>query len=311
MGMRDRPPEMEAPAPTANRETGARVLQARVHRTTAENYPELAHILAHVQHGSYRAPCPRCDRGPRDTSMGITRDDRGVVFHCFRCGWSGSDRAESEASRYVVPRHTTPRDPTPALAFFQASKSITPSDTAGQYLLARGCVIPPDGTHLRWHPSARHLAGHVGPALVAAVTDAVTGEFLSTHRTWIDPNRIGKKADVTPPRCFWRGLPVRGGVVRLWPDDHVHGGLGIGEGIETCLAMAHAYTPVWSCLDAGHVAAFPVLNGIESLVIAMDNDPAGTKATKACATRWTEAGAEVLIVASEHDGHDVADEAAS
>lgn len=273
--------------------------------------PELAyhaHMLRPMQ--TIRVPCPKCDRGPSDRAFALTRDALGLVWKCHRCGWSGADNHEARASN-VSPKRVMQASPQMARSFFEGAKRITDTDVAGQYLLARGCVLPPSGTHLRWHPSVRHPSGHVGPALVAAVTNTETREFMSVHRTWIDPLHPGKKADVQPPRCFWRGLPVRGGVVRLWPDELVHGGLGIGEGIETCLALAHAYTPVWSCLDAGHLSAFPVLNGVESLVIAMDNDPAGAKATKACSDRWTEAGAEVLVVASEHDGRDVADEAVS
>lgn len=273
--------------------------------------PSLAHILSSVQHGSYRAPCPHCDRGPSDMSMGIKRDEQGVVFHCFRCGWSGSDRTTAEMPRQVVPKHTTPKDPTAAQAFFRASKSITSNDTAGHYLLARGCVIPPEGTHLRWHSAARHLSGHVGPALVAAVTHAITGEFLSTHRTWIDPYRIGKKADIVPPRTYWRALSVQGGVIRLWPDEAVTMGLGIAEGIETALALAHGIAPVWATVDAGHMSTFPVLGGIECLTIAADHDLAGINAARACAHRWSAAGCEVCVVASPIEGHDIADEVAA
>jgi putative DNA primase/helicase len=177
------------------------------------------------------------------------------------------------------------------------------------YLQARHCVIPPEGSHLRYHPSLRHPSSHSGPALVALVTDALTGEAISLHRTWIKAD--GTKADIDPPRMLLGGHRKAGGVVRLWPDECVSHGLAICEGIETCLSLAHAYAPVWSCIDAGNLAAFPVLAGVESLVIGADNDPAGQKAAHACATRWADADREVLVTRqSANDLNDVVKEAA-
>lgn len=100
---------------------------------------------------------------------------------------------------------------------------------------------------------------------------------------------------------------MRGGVIRVWPNEAVTRGLGIGEGIETALAAAHAFTPVWSVIDAGHMSKFPVLDGIESLVIFADHDDAGIKAARTCAQRWADAGRDVRIVLPEQAGTDIAD----
>jgi putative DNA primase/helicase len=59
--------------------------------------------------------------------------------------------------------------------------------------------------------------------------------------------------------------------------------------------MAHALTPVWATIDAGHMGEFPVLRGIQTLVIAVDNDPAGIAAATACADRWADADKTVLL----------------
>jgi hypothetical protein len=83
-------------------------------------------------------------------------------------------------------------------------------------------------------------------------------------------------------------------------------GLAIGEGVETCLAAAHSMTPVWCLLDAGNLAAFPVLPGIESLTIFADADDAGMKAAVACAQRWA-AHAEVVTITPRQAGADIAD----
>jgi phage/plasmid primase-like uncharacterized protein len=151
----------------------------------------------------------------------------------------------------------------------------------------------------------KHPAGYIGPALVALISDTLTGEPLSLHRTWIKPD--GSKAAVDPPRLLLKGHPISGGVIRLWPDEAVTTGLGIAEGIETALSLAHGFSPVWSCIDAGHLARFPLLNGISELIIAADNDQAGRKAAEECAQRWADR-ATVRVISAENDGCDLNDE---
>jgi len=274
---------------------------------------ELANVSRFIGNraGTYRFPCVVCDRGERDRACAFTVEpDGGYVGLCHRCGWTISSRGSVERTpRPIALKARGPsKAPDTAMALYAASRRISAADPAGTYLQARGCVLPPADGDLRWHPQVRHPSGHVGPALVARITHAITGEPMSVHRTWIDPGRPGKKAEVDPPRMYWSGLPTKHGVVRLWPDESVSTGLGIGEGIETCLALAHAYAPVWACLDAGHVADCPLLLGIEALVIAADHDDAGIKAAKSCATRWVSHGIEVAIVMSQYPGRDVADE---
>jgi hypothetical protein len=177
-----------------------------------------------------------------------------------------------------------------------------------QYLRARGCVIPPADSDLRFHPELRHPSGYRGPTLMALVTDARDCRPMSVHRTWIRPD--GRKPDINLTRLLVAGHPKAGGVIRLWPNEAVTLGLCVAEGIETALAAAHAFTPVWACIDAGNLAAFAVLDGIEALTICADHDDAGMCAARACARRWAAAGCEVRIVMSDTPGHDMADEAA-
>jgi putative DNA primase/helicase len=99
-------------------------------------------------------------------------------------------------------------------------------------------------------------------------------------------------------------------VVRLWPDAAVTTGLLIAEGVETALTAAHGFTPVWACIDAGNLANFPMLAGVEALTIVADHDRAGVRAAEECAARWLEAGREVRVWASEVEGQDFNDFAA-
>ena len=251
--------------------------------------------------GPKRQGCPDCGRSPKDRTCGVSVDHDGAgVAHCFRCGYVETHRGEETYRRtglypvrpMVAATHEVLSDYGHALWH----EGVPLAGTIGAlYLAARSCVLPPADGHLRYHPALKHSpSGTIGPALLALVTDAVTGQPLTLHRTWIQAD--GTKAPMDPPRMLLGGHRKAGGVVRLWPDEAVTLGLGIAEGIETALSLAHAFTPVWSCIDAGNLATFQVLNGIESLLIAADNDDAGRAASEACAERWDAAGCESFIV---------------
>ncbi len=258
--------------------------------------------------GEHRITCPACGRGGRDKTCGLTIEHDKGVAHCFRCNYVESHRPEHR------PLHRPGR---PIIGPVQAPKHETLSDywlelwsackplhgVALDYLKGRRCALPPEDGDLRCHPALKHPRGHVGAALVGLVTDALNNDPISLHRTWIQAD--GRKADVDPPRLLLAGHRKQGGVIKLWPDEYVTHGLAVCEGIETALSLAHAYTPVWACIDAGNLAVLPVLAGIETLLIARDNDPAGQKAAHACATRWAAAGVEVRLTRqAENDIND-------
>ena len=265
-----------------------------------------------LDEGNHRVACPTCGRGGRDKTLGIkVEGDGNAVAHCFRCEFTESYRPQSNVRHLriakpveraaSVQKHTTLSEYGRSL--FNACEPISGEATA--YLQARNCVIPPKDGDLRSHPSLKHAGGYIGPCLVALITDAITGDPLSLHRTWIKPD--GTKADVEPTRLLLKNHRKAGGVIRLWPDDSVTMGLAIAEGIETALSLAHAFTPVWSCIDAGNLASFPVLDGIESLVIGADNDEAGIKAARECATRWAIASKSVRIIEPDTQRSDLND----
>jgi hypothetical protein len=107
--------------------------------------------------------------------------------------------------------------------------------------------------------------------------------------------------------------PTAGGAVKLWGDEWVSTGLVVAEGVETMLAAAQRsylgtlLQPAWSVIDAGHLASFPVLAGIEVLTILADNDEAGQRAARQCADRWVAAGREVDVLIPNAVGADFND----
>lgn len=271
--------------------------------------------------GNHRLSCPACGRGQRDKTLGVSiADDGRGVAHCFRCNFVESYRPNiphsvRQASRirkeplpvFGKPRHESLSDFGRSL--WRDCHPILHGTVGADYLLARRCALPPEDGHLRWHPALRHPSGYTGPALVALITDVVTRQFMSLHRTWIQAD--GRKAEVDPPRLLLGQHRKQGGCIRLWPDEAVTDGLAVAEGIETALSLAHAYQPAWSLIDAGNLAALPVLAGVEVLVIGADNDAAGRAAAELCARRWADADREVLVTRQQqNDLNDTLAEAA-
>lgn len=194
-----------------------------------------------------------------------------------------------------------------ALRLWREAREPAESPVA-RYLARRGLDLVP-GVHgaLRYHPNCP-FAGDRTPAIVALVRNVVTNQPQATHRTALSHD--GQKVEVNGKDRLALGS-IRGGAVKLTPDEEVTTCLGIGEGIETTLSLQglpeFGHTPVWSLLNAGGITSFPVLPGIECLWIAVDDDPAGRGASELCADRWHRAGREVFLVKAKALGHDLND----
>lgn len=152
------------------------------------------------------------------------------------------------------------------------------------------------GEAIRFHPDCP-FAGKRTPAMVCLVRDIVTNEPKAIHRTALTMD--GRKIKVNGNDRLSLGL-IRGGAIKFTPDEDVTVCIGIGEGIESTLSLRNVpefgSSPIWSVLSAGGIESFPTLPGIESLWLAVDHDPAGLRAARACATRWQASGAEVFLI---------------
>ena len=266
--------------------------------------------------GCWLARCPAHeDRSP---SLSIRDSDNRVLLHCF-AGCSTDAVLASLGLTFIdlfVKPMTgenlhAPGPATPKAASVERNVSdwsekaeriwrmtVPLGELAKTYLQNRGCVLPPRDGDLRFLPgSDRHP-----PSLCGRITDAVTAKPISLHFTELLPDGSGRGA-----RRLIAGHRKKGGVIRLWPDEAVTYGLAIGEGIETCLAAAHLFTPVWACVDAGNLARLPVLDGIEALTIFADHDAAGLKGARECARRWRESGRDVRVLRARLAGADIAD----
>ncbi|MGK9450243.1 DUF7146 domain-containing protein [Acidithiobacillus caldus] len=164
------------------------------------------------------------------------------------------------------------------------------------YLASRGILtdsIPLDA-HLRFHrwltqytPDGKggFTVLHEGPAMIALITN-VHEEILGIHKTFIQPDGSGK-ADVPGgnakflKKCVER---LNGGAVRIHAPDPQSGIIGIGEGIETSLAMhtlvrrKGGILPVMAALNTTLLADWVPPVSAKSIAILADNDKAGLEA---------------------------------
>lgn len=283
-----------------------------------------AHVLRLAPRGRQRmGECPV--HGGSDSLSVDTSTGRWL---CFACGAKGGDMLDLHRQAYGLnlcdaarelgcwdeagapalrterprptPKTEPERQPVPdAVRRLWGERRPVAGSIVTDYLRARGCACPPADGDLAFHPAVWHSEEYTGPAMLARITDAITREPMGLHQTWI--TAAGKAAVPNPKKS--RG-PKQGGVIRLWPDDMVTGGLAVAEGIETSLSIAHSFAPVWCLIDAGNLAAFPVLAGVECLVIGADNDAAGIKAARECADRWARAGRDVRVILPNSVGAD-------
>jgi putative DNA primase/helicase len=277
--------------------------------------------------GSFLVPCPvpshGKERGDRSPSLRIGDGQTRLLVRCFagcdprdvldelrRRGLLDDARRTSLSARAcampaAAENEVRQRNAEAAARIWKETVPI--AGTAGEaYLARRGIELAavPNYGGLRWHPRCPWCGHETLPCIVSRFGDALTGEPRGIHRRPINgetPRTLG---------------PMRGCVIRLWPDDAVTTGLVIGEGVETVLAAAtrieHRGTllqPAWAAGNAGNLAELPVLAGIEALTILVDHDASGTgqDAATACARRWLDAGRELVRLTPKIVGTDFND----
>ncbi len=171
---------------------------------------------------------------------------------------------------------------------------IAEGDPVWRYLHARipGLGVLPTPSELRHHPRLEYFEAVRGakgrsrckargnfPAMLAKIRDR-EGHPVNLHRTYLTPD--GEKAkildaagDPLDVKKMMTGIAkYTGGAVHLYAPD-ASGGLGVGEGIETMLAVRAAYKgrlPVWPCLNEAGLRNFVIPEWVTELHIFSDND---------------------------------------
>ena len=86
-------------------------------------------------------------------------------------------------------------------------------------------------------------------------------------------------------------------------------GVGDGHPRETAAEMAvqavyGALQPAWALIDRLNLAALPIIDGVERLVVLVDRDMSGDgqKAAATCARRWRDAGRDAWRLTPDEIG---------
>ena len=247
-------------------------------------------------------PCPLC--GPERTAelnqqrkvLRTWESTPGVItFYCARCEARGSAQANAtqmlQRPRKLKPIRAPPDDKD-KLTYIERlwAQAVTPLPAqAISYFRWRRIPlddVPPGALRLLWHCPWRR---ETQPCIVARYSDTLTG---TAKGLWRRPLEGGDK-----PMTMG---PMAGCVIRLWPQ--VGKRLVVGEGVETTLAAATRVThrdvplqPAWAAGSAGNMRRLPVIDGVEHLILLVDNDISGTgqAAAEECARRWSAAGRKV------------------
>jgi hypothetical protein len=161
-----------------------------------------------------------------------------------------------------------------------------------------------------WHPSVyfsqddpskplNELHGRRLGCIVGVMVNPATGERLGPiARTYL---HRGKK--VGKAKTLKRAESERLGVVRVSPEANISQ-LGVVEGLETALAFLEmSGVPVWSAGSDSGLRFFPVVDGVEQLLIGVDNDAtrpgergASERAGRELRSRWLGAGRKARLL---------------
>ena len=282
--------------------------------------------LKRVGAGEYAGPCPSC--GGRDRFSVSTKKN---IWNCRGCARGGDaialvkhvdncSFAQAVLSLTGGPwTPAAPKRPVPVAGPSVAAddrlgvadriwrEAVSVAGSPGEaYLAGRGIDLTevPDHGGLRWQARCPWGTG-TAPCIIARYSDALSGAPRGIWRRPIN----GEK-----PKSLG---PTGGCTVRLWAAELVvEGVLVLGEGVETTLAAAtrliwrgNYLRPAWAAGNANNMAAFPVLPGIESLIILVDHDEngAGERASEACEVRWLAAGRETQRLMPQIAGEDFND----
>src|SRR6266536_1006877 len=267
-----------------------------------------------------QVPCPLCSdfrstrAKRRSKCLGV--QIRGVdyaVYNCLNCGAHGNvfrdgpapiidfaerqrlrDRAQHKAEQDRIERTTA------ALRLWDIRQPFRGSPAEERLLRARAI-----GDWLDSFPYLDEVFGYLPecpyggeflPAMIALIrniaTDQPQGVQLTPLRAGVEPKRRSRGNTAS-------------GAIKISPDHEVHQGLLVGEGIETVFSLSRilSYRPIWALIDRINLGNFPVLAGIEHLVIAADNDPSGDgqRDAEKTAERWNAAKRDVeLHITNEH-----------
>jgi len=180
-----------------------------------------------------------------------------------------------------------------ALGIWRSAEPLMGSPAA-IYLTQRGLPVAPALGVARFHPACPRGRDRQG-ALIVLMRSIHDGVPCAIQRIFLtgDYRKDGKPMMLGPAGSAAMKLAPMG------PR------LTICEGFETALGLhANGFAPVWALGSAGAIERFPLIAGIDELIIGADHDPVGLKSAEVCLRRWR---ARARIKKIDREGADFAD----
>src|SRR5262249_16490781 len=148
-------------------------------------------------------------------------------------------------------------------------------------LASRKLKLSPElcGITLRFHPACPWESG-TAPCLVAAFRSIADDSVKAIHRIRVDLSQ-----DWPQTQRMMLGA-VGGSAIKL---DPAGASLGVGEGVETCLAARQlGLRPLWALGSSGAIKTFIPVAGVDELTIVGENDDSGSNRNAAdeCERLW-------------------------
>ena len=277
---------MNAPLITA-RDFADRLGLRHYARSWRGNCPACGYKLAFaVREGRDHRPMMFCANGCDRTTL-----DRAMM-QVMGGSWSAPERPDAESEAEARERKQAA-----ALRIWNGADPVR-GTAAETYLRHRRINHIVGSAALRYRRDASHPEAGRNPAMVALV-QGVDDRVLGVHRTYLTPD--GRKANLEPAKASLG--PIWGGAVQL---DPVAPELVIGEGIETSASAGKLLgLPAWAAISAGNLARGLVLPPeVRSIIIAADTDPAGERAARDAALRWSREGRKVRIARPDKENAD-------
>lgn len=167
---------------------------------------------------------------------------------------------------------------------WQSSTGLTGSDPASKYFHSRGLNLTP--LNVRYCPACFEPdTKRSYPAVIAKILN-FEGKPVGLQRIYLTDENIGSKKKLMP------GIEnLNGAAIRLFkPGSELFekGILGVGEGIETCLAASQLFgIATWAVISTSLMESWEPPVGIRHVVIFADNDAsfAGQKSAYILANR--------------------------
>lgn len=305
--------------------------QVRV--TVMPTLDEMANRLGgEVRRLEVHAPGP--NHSPEDRSMSVQLSSsapHGLLIHSF-AGDSYRDclthvlerldnlNTSDNTSYQPIKRTASKQQETKpyALKIWNESRTInlTPAEVYCHFRVPSLDMQRVNLSALRYHSNCPFMGKIYAPALICLFSDIFTNEPLAIQRIAIKENGRGK-ADMPNGNAPKQMLgSVKGAAVKLSPiETHKKRILAIAEGVETALSLiAIGFSPVWAVGSKGGILKFPVIAGVEHLLIFPDHDENGGSqmTAEACAKRYEAAGKIALVITPQKlasDWNDVVVEA--